>query len=90
MATSRHKRASRWTHESHDGAKLGSKLAVLSVKGVKRDQKGTKEGVKRSDEVFGSWHVGAGGGFGGSQNFDLSFSKRFHTLRSRLEALGGE
>ena len=39
--------ASRRTHESHDGTKLGSKLVVLCVKGPKRDQRGGKKDVKR-------------------------------------------
>ena len=41
------KMASRWKYESRAGTKLGSKLAVLCVKGVKRNQKGTKKGPKR-------------------------------------------
>ena len=39
--------------------------------------------------MFGSWHVGAGGGFGGSEDFGLSFSTRSHMLRSSLKDLGG-
>ena len=38
---------------------------------------------------LGAGMLGPVGGLGGLKIFDLSFSKRFHTLRSRLKALGG-
>ena len=39
--------------------------------------------------MLGERHVGTGGGFGGSEDFDLSLSKRSRTLRTRLKAFGG-
>ena len=84
---------SRTTYESHDGAKLGSKLAVLCVKGVKRDQKGTKKGVKRDQRglkrCLGCGMLEPVGGLGGRRILTEVFQRGSDTLRSRLKALGG-
>ena len=37
--------------------------------------KGCKKGVKRSKKVFGRRHVGAGGGFGGSEDYRIVFRR---------------
>ena len=60
-------------YEAEGGFKLLSKMAVSSVKGAKREQKGSKKGAKREQKgskegakrCLGSDVLGSGGGRGG-------------------------